>query len=91
MFAKTKEKEVSSPTLNTVLMVEQTMKSIPLSVFTVADLKRALPKQVNHNTFKVILCYLEDSNKILFSSKGITWIENNNSKLEQAVSKGFEL
>ena len=91
MFAKTKEKEVSSTTLNTVLMVEQTMKSIPLSVFTVADLKRALPKQVNHNTLKVILGYLEDSNKILFSSKGITWIENNNSKLEQAVSKGFEL
>lgn len=91
MFAKTQEKEYSSPTLNTVLMVEQTMKSIPLSVFTVAELKRALPKQVNHNTLKIILGYLEDSNKIFFSSKGITWIENNNSNLKKAISKGFEL
>jgi len=91
MFTKTEEKEFPSPTLNTVLMVEQAMKGIGQSVFSVADLKRVLPKQVNHNTLKVILGYLEDSNKIVFSSRGITWIENNNSNLNKSILKGFEL
>ena len=91
MFTKTEEKEFPSPTLNTVLMVEQAMKEIGQSVFSLADLKKVLPKQVNHNTLKVILGYLEDSNKIVFSSRGITWIENNNSNLNKSILKGFEL
>ncbi len=88
MFAKLEEKEVHSPTLNTVLMVEQAMKEFDQSLFSVADLKKVLPKQVNHNTLKIILEYLESSNKIVFSSRGITWIENNNPNLKKAISKG---
>jgi hypothetical protein len=37
-----------SPTLNKVLMVEDTIKESDESIVTVADLKRKLPKQVNH-------------------------------------------
>ncbi len=80
-----------SPTLNTVLMVEAAIKNSNDSVMSVADIKRALPKQVNHNTLKVILEYLEDSGKIAVSIKGITWIQNSNEKLRQAVAKGLEL
>jgi len=80
-----------SPTLNTVLMVEDILKNMDESVVTVAELKRRLPKQVNHNTLKTILRYLEQSNKILVTMDGITWIFNPNPNLRKAISKGFEL
>jgi len=82
---------VHAPTLNTVLMVENTLKKMAKSVITIADLKRELPKQVNHNTLMIILEYLEQSNKIAVSLKGITWIYNPNPKLRAAIEKGFEL
>jgi len=80
-----------SPTLNTVLMVENTLRNTDESIITVADIKRILPKQINHNTLKIILEYLEESNKIAVSMKGITWIHNSNKNLRKAVAKGFEL
>jgi len=80
-----------SPTLNTVLMVEDTLKESDDSVITVADLKRKLPKQVNHNVLKTILGYLEESNKIAVSLKGITWIHNINPNLRKAIKTGLEL
>lgn len=70
-----KQKLEHTPTLNTVLMVEETLKDTNESV-TIAELKRKLPRQVNHNTLKVILEYLEKSNKIAVSLKGITWIHS---------------
>ena len=80
-----------SPTLNTVLMVEDTLKNMDESVITVAELKRMLPKQINHNTLKVILEYLELSNKILVTMRGITWIHNPNQNLRKAIAEGLEL
>ena len=80
-----------SPTLNTVLMVEETLKNMDESVITIAKLKKILPKQVNHNTLKIILLYLEYSNKIAVTLKGITWIHNANPRLRKAISKGLEL
>lgn len=85
------QKLVHSPTLNTVLMVENFLKKMKKSVVTVAEIKRSLPKKINHNTLKVILEYLEESNKIAVSMKGITWIHNTNPNLRRAVSKGLEL
>jgi len=61
------------------------------SVITIAELKRRLPKQINHNTLKIILEYLEESNKIAVSLRGITWIHNTNPNLRKAISKGLEL
>ena len=72
-------------------MVENTLKNMDESVITIAELKRRLPKQVNHNTLKVILEYLEESNKIAVSIKGITWIHNPNLNLRKAINKGLEL
>ena len=80
-----------SPTLNTVLMVEQTLETMDESVIKLADLKRKLPRQVNHNTLKTILEYLEMSNKIAVSMKGITWIHHSNTALRGAIHTGLEL
>jgi len=80
-----------SPTLNTVLMVEKTLKNMDKSMVTIAQLKKMLPKHVNHNTLKVILSYLEYSNKIAVTLNGITWIHNTNPNLRKAISKGLEL
>ena len=65
-----------SPTLNTVLMVEEVLREMDESVITQAELKRRLPRQVNHYTLRTILRYLEESNKILTTVDGITWIFN---------------
>ena len=80
-----------SPTLNTILMVENILTNMDESTITIAELKRRLPKQVNHNTLKIILEYLEESNKIAVSLRGITWIHNTNPNLRKAISKGLEL
>ena len=80
-----------SPTLNTVFMVEETLKNMDESVISVAELKRKLPKQINHNTLKLILEYLEEGNKIAVTMKGITWIHNTNQRIRKAVKEGLEL
>ncbi len=80
-----------APTLNTVLMVENVLKDADGSIITVAELKRRLPKQINHNVLKIILEYLEESNKIAVTMKGITWVHNTNPVLRKAISKGLEL
>ena len=80
-----------SPTLNTVLMVEDVLKNMNESVITIAELKRKLPKQVNHTTLMIILDYLEKSNKIAVTLKGITWIHNTNVNMKKAIARGLEL
>lgn len=80
-----------APNLNTVIMVENTLKNMNESVITVAELKRKLPRQVNHNTLKIILEYLEVSNKIVVTMRGITWIHNPNPNLQKAIAEGLEL
>jgi len=64
------------PRLDTVLMVENTirkMKTYPNKM----QLWRALPRKVMYQTFDVILRYLEDSGKIIFTKDNkIMWIWN---------------
>jgi hypothetical protein len=64
----------ASPRLSTIKMVEETIKNGD-SAITLAELKRRLPKQVNHYTLKEIITYLEESRKIYFGSKGMTWLD----------------
>ena len=90
-MSATAQKLEHSPTLNTVLMVENTLKNMDDSVISVAELKRRLPKQVNHRTLMTILEYLEESNKIAVTLKGITWIHNTNENLRKAINTGLEL
>ena len=85
------DKSKHSPTLHTIQMVEHTLENCSNSVITIPELKKALPKQVNHNTLMAILEYLESSNKIYVGLKGITWIHNRNEKLRNVVRHGFKL
>ena len=91
MQVKKIERQVHWPTLNTVMMVEDTLKKMNESIISIAELKRKLPRQVNHITLMVILEYLERSNKIAVTLKGITWIENNNPNLKRAIIQGMEI
>lgn len=85
------KKKQTTPNLNTILMVEDTLENMDESAISVAELKRILPRKVNHNTLKVILDYLLSHNRIVWSSKGITWIVNDSPKLIEAIRKGTKL
>src|SRR3990170_3671848 len=74
------------PTLKTVLMVEKTLKEAdePMSL---EELKRKMKKKVMDQTLRLILAYLEDKGSILIGPKGISWIENKNSKFLKFIEK----
>ncbi len=86
--SKVKQRAIHSPNLNTVIMVENAIRSPRNSIITVPELKKKLPKQVNHITLMVILGYLEDSNKIYVSIRGITWIHNTNTYTKDMIENG---
>ncbi len=72
-----------SPTLNTVLMVEETLKKAG-TVITIAELKRRLPKQVMHQTLMAVVDYLDYSGKIVLHSGRILWVFTGKNKLRTA-------
>ena len=77
------------PRLDTVLMVEDGIRKAG-NYLTRMELWNSLPKQVQYQTFKLILGYLEKSNKIIFTKDNkIMWI-GSNAKLEWAIKKGKE-
>lgn len=78
-----------SPTLHTVLMVEETLRGAEKQM-TVAELKRALPRKVMHATLLQILDYLQISGKILFTSKGVIWIYEERHRLDEMIRQGLE-
>jgi hypothetical protein len=72
------------PKLDSILMVEkvvQEMKDYP----TRMELWKALPRKMQYQTFKLILNYLEKSNKIIFDGKKIIWIFPNSKKLNELI------
>jgi|TARA_Y100000310_G_scaffold338067_1_gene426743 exosome complex RNA-binding protein Rrp4 len=78
------------PNLKTVIMVEDVIKNSENSLVTIPEIKRALPKKVNHNTLMTILEYLEESRKILVGIKGIIWLDDHNPKLSESIRKGTD-
>ena len=73
--------EQRSPTLNTVLMVEDTLSKAG-EVLTIGKLKRLLPKQVMHQTLMAIIDYLEYSGKIVVHEDKVLWAFKPQSKLK---------
>ena len=84
------EKVGHSPTLNTVLMVEQTLKEAE-EVITLAELKKRLPRKVMHQTLIQILDYLQIGGKIVIGTKGILWVYTEKRELDKLIKKGTEI
>jgi hypothetical protein len=80
---------IHSPTLSTVLMVEDTLReqSGPVSI---EGLKRSLPKKVMDQSLRMILAYLENKGAILVGPKGISWIANDDPKFLKMIKKAKE-
>ena len=72
------------PKLDSILMVEkaiQDSEDYPSRM----ELWRSLPKKMQYQTFKLILDYLERSNKIMFEEGKVVWIFVNSSKLNELI------
>ena len=84
------KKIIHYPNLKTVLMVEDVLKEAN-TLLTREQLKKSLPTKIMHQTLNVILNYLEDSGKIIDGRKGIVWIQNKSSKMDNAIEEGVEM
>lgn len=86
-MADKKKERGHSPNLNTVLMIENTLKKqkIPL---TIAELKRKLPKKVMHSTLIQVIDYLQLSKKIIITTKGILWVFEEEKGLNSLIKRG---
>ncbi len=79
------------PNLNTVLMVEDFLKAHRDVPMKVSDIKKQLPKQIMHETLKVILEYLWKSGKIIYGPKGIQWIYSEPEHLRKMLENTLEV
>ena len=79
------------PNLNTVLMVEDFLKKHRDIPMTIAELRRSLPKQIMHQTLKVILDYLQLSGKIIIGTKGVQWIYMEPEHVKKMLEGGLEI
>lgn len=77
------------PKLDTILKVENAIKEAT-SYPTRKALWKSLDKQMQYQTFKRILEYLEASNKIIFNSRKIVWVFPDNPKLKKILEKSRE-
>ena len=84
------EKVGHSPTLNTVLMVEETLEDAG-ELISVAQLKRKLPKKIMHNTLLTILDYLQKSGKVHIGTKGVLWIFSDSKELAAWKARGIQV
>ncbi|MFC1682438.1 hypothetical protein ACFL0X_02385 [Nanoarchaeota archaeon] len=78
------------PKLDTILMVEKTIQNSD-DYPTRMQLWNSLPKKVQYQTFKLILDYLEKSNKIMFETEKIIWIFSNSKKLNQLIQEAVSV
>lgn len=79
------------PRLDTIKMVESALKK-QKKYMTKNQLWRALPKQVQYPTFKKILDYLEESNKIIYDKDGtIVWVFADNARIKRLLRQSSAL
>lgn len=72
--------KTTSPTLETIKMIEKAIVESDDEIKSLAHLKRLLPKQVNHYALKATIEYLEECNRIYIGSKGMTWLNDHKMK-----------
>lgn len=83
-------KVLHEPTLGTILMIEKAIldsKGYPRKM----ELYRSLPRQVQYQTFKRTLDYLEASGKIIYNSSEIVYTGINNDKLRRLIEEGVRI
>ena len=79
------------PNLNTVLMVEDFLKEHQDMPMKIAEIKKQLPKQIMHETLKIILEYLWRSGKIIYGPRGIQWIYVEPEHLKKMLENTLEV
>ncbi|MBR9678244.1 MAG: hypothetical protein GOU97_03070 [Nanoarchaeota archaeon] len=79
-----------SPTLNTLLMVEDVLKKQG-ELTKISKLKELLPRKVMHSTLLTILNYLQISGKIVIGTKGVLWVFAERKELDDLIRRGIEL
>jgi len=79
------------PNLSTVLMVEDFLKRNRSMPIKITELKQKLPKQIMHQTLKIILEYLFRSGKIIYGPKGIQWIYSEPEHLRRMMENTLEI
>jgi len=85
------DKSKRYPNLNTVLMVEDFLKAHRDVPMKIAEIKRQLPRQMMHETLKVVLEYLWRSGKIIYGPKGIQWIYAEPEHLRKMLENTLEV
>ncbi len=81
----------SAPQLDTVLMVEDFIEENS-GELTPGEIFRKLPKKMLWRTFKIILAYLENSNKIVFCKDDtIVWIWDPEGAKKYLNNKNLEV
>ena len=79
------------PNLSTVLMVEDFLKENRDLPIKISELKKKLPKQIMHQTLRIILEYLFRSGKILYGPKGIQWIYSEPEHIRKMMEGSLEI
>jgi len=91
MVKKSKSlKVLHYPKLDSILMVEKAIQDSE-DYPTRMELWKSLPRQMQYQTFKLILTYLEKSNKIIFDEGKIIWIFANNKKLNKLIQEAVRV
>ena len=81
--SKITTKKDPNPTLGTIKMIEETLSQMS-EYPTKNKLWRALPRQMQYPSFKEILKYLEESNKLITDKDGsLIWIFANTPEQEK--------
>ena len=83
---KMKSNILHSPTLESVIMVENTIKKYSQE-FGKYGLWKKLPKKMMYQTFQVILEYLVNSNKIMIDNEGIVIWTYNPSSIKKLINE----
>jgi len=79
------------PNLNTVLMVEDFLKEHKDVPMQISEVKKQLPKQIMHETLKIIFEYLWASGKIIYGPRGIQWIFSEPEHLKRMMEDALEV
>ncbi len=85
-----KERITHSPTLNTILMIEDILKNSG-ELLTIADIKKSIPRKVMHQTLLQVIDYLQMSGKIIIGTKGILWVFTERKEISELLQRGTEV